>query len=202
VATAGLSITGGAVVSGSFQGYDQTYLLDALARLGPGFVGVTQLPSSVTDAEIRALDRAGVRAVRFNLHRGGELDDTLAHRVHGLVGWHAEVYGDGAELAAYEDRLLALPRVVVDHLGLDASALPVLQRLVARGAMVKATGFGRVDLDVEATLHAIEPSALLFGTDLPGTRARRPFERADLDLVAKVAPAALDENPRRLYLPA
>jgi hypothetical protein len=68
--------------------------------------------------------------------------------------------------------------------------------------MVKATGFGRVDLDVEATLRALDPSALLFGTDLPGTRARRPFARADLDLVRRVAPSALVENPRRLYLPA
>lgn len=162
---------------------------------------MTQLPASVSDAEIRALDRAGVRAVRFNLHRGGELDEALAHRVHGLVGWHAEVYAGGAELAAYEDRLLALPRVAVDHLGLDASALPVVQRLVAAGAMVKATGFGRVDLDVEATLRAIKPSALLFGTDLPGTRARRPFERADLDLVAAIAPAALWENGIKWFRP-
>ncbi|MGC1332472.1 amidohydrolase family protein, partial [Pseudomonas sp.] len=32
-----LGVCGGAVVSGSFQAFDQTYLLDALARLGPGF---------------------------------------------------------------------------------------------------------------------------------------------------------------------
>ena len=46
------SIQGGAVVSGSFQGFDQTYLTSALNRLGPGFVGVTQLPVTVTDEEI------------------------------------------------------------------------------------------------------------------------------------------------------
>ncbi|WP_372512310.1 amidohydrolase family protein, partial [Mycolicibacterium gadium] len=34
-----LDITGGAVVSGSFQAFDQSYLKDALAQLGPGFVG-------------------------------------------------------------------------------------------------------------------------------------------------------------------
>jgi predicted TIM-barrel fold metal-dependent hydrolase len=189
-------VIGGAVVSGSFQAFDQSYLLDALERLGPGFVGVTQLPPAVSDEEILALDRAGVRAVRFNLHRGGELDVTLAHRVHGLVGWHAEVYASGAELAAHEARLRELPRLSVDHLGLDREALPVLQRL---DAMVKATGFGRVDLDVAQTLRALDPSRLLFGTDLPGTRARRPFERADLDLMAEIAPAALDENPRAWY---
>uniref|UniRef100_UPI003D7A2088 amidohydrolase family protein n=1 Tax=Nocardia brasiliensis TaxID=37326 RepID=UPI003D7A2088 len=36
-------IDGGAVVSGSFQGTDQTYLRAALAELGVGWVGVTRL---------------------------------------------------------------------------------------------------------------------------------------------------------------
>jgi predicted TIM-barrel fold metal-dependent hydrolase len=194
--TAGLNITGGAVVAGSFQ--VGSWLLDALERLGPGFVGVVELDAGVADEEIVALDAAGVRAVRFNLHRGGSLDEELARRVHELAGWHAEVYAGGRELAALEDRLRALPRLCVDHLGLDGEALPVLRRL---GCMVKATGFGRVDLDVEATLRALDPSRLMFGTDLPGTRARRPFEPADLELVAEIAPAALADNARAWYRP-
>ena len=40
----GLDVAGGAVVSGSFQAYDQTYLVDALQRLGDGFVGVAKVP--------------------------------------------------------------------------------------------------------------------------------------------------------------
>jgi hypothetical protein len=136
--------------------------------------------------------------VRFNLHRGGSLDIDLALRVHELAGWHTEVYAGGATLAAYEGRLRELPRLVVDHLGMDAEALPVLCRL---GCMVKATGFGRVDLDVEATLRALDPDRLLFGTDLPGTRARRPFAPADLELVAEVAPQALADNARAWYRP-
>ncbi len=51
-----LGVAGGAVVSGSFQAFDQDYLLSALERLGPRFVGVTQLPASVSDAEIKRLD--------------------------------------------------------------------------------------------------------------------------------------------------
>jgi predicted TIM-barrel fold metal-dependent hydrolase len=42
--TSTLDLVGGAVVSGSFQGFDQSYLLDALDRLGPSFVGVTSCP--------------------------------------------------------------------------------------------------------------------------------------------------------------
>jgi predicted TIM-barrel fold metal-dependent hydrolase len=66
-----LGVVGGAAVAGSFQAFDREWLLDALATLGPGFVGVAQLPASVADEEIASLDAAGVRAVRFNLYRGG-----------------------------------------------------------------------------------------------------------------------------------
>src|SRR5690242_5621125 len=75
--TAALGVVGGAIVSGSFQAFDQAYLLDALSRLGPSFVGVTQIAGATHDDEIARLDAAGVRAVRFNLVRGGSagLDD-------------------------------------------------------------------------------------------------------------------------------
>ncbi len=114
-----LGVTGGAVVSGSFQAFDQGYLIAALA---------------------------------------------------------------------------ALPRVVIDHLGLTAAGLPVLLGLVERGVTVKTTGFGRVTLDVPAALRAIaaaNPAALVFGTDLPSTRARRPFAAGDIDLVRDTLGEAL-----------
>lgn len=37
----GLGIAGGAVVSGSFQAFDQGYLISALKVIGPSYVGVT-----------------------------------------------------------------------------------------------------------------------------------------------------------------
>lgn len=208
--TAGLGVTGGAVVAGSFQpGTD--WLLAALERLGPRFVGVAELPADVPDAAVRALDAAGVRAVRLNLHRGGRAAleglDALAGRVHALAGWHVEVYADGAALAELEPQLAALPAVCVDHLGLDRAALPVLLRLVAGGAKVKATGFGRGELDVPATLRAIaavDPGALLFGTDLPSTRAARPFADGDVALVREALgedAAALRDNALAFYRP-
>jgi predicted TIM-barrel fold metal-dependent hydrolase len=210
---AGLGVAGGAVVSGSFQAFDQAYLTDALERLGPGFAGVTQLPATATDEEIAALDAAGVRAVRFNLRRGGSEAvghlEPLAHRVFELAGWHVELYVDGRELPGLERRLLALPRVSIDHLGLHPGGLPTLLRLVERGVKVEATGFGRAELDVPGALRAIaavDPGALLFGTDLPSTRARRPFADDDVALVERVlspgdARAALAENAVAWYRP-
>jgi predicted TIM-barrel fold metal-dependent hydrolase len=208
--TAHLDIVGGAVVSGSFQAFDQSYLLDALSRLGPGFVGVTQLPADVPDAEVLALAAAGVRGVRFNLRRGGSAAaadlDTLARRVHELADWHIEVYLDSRDLPALAPVLAALPAVSIDHLGLSRDGLPTLLRLVGQGARVKATGFYRGDLDVPATLKQIDAAdsrSLMAGTDLPSTRTR-PFEDADLDVIRQSIdeahwPAVFSGNARAFY---
>lgn len=209
-----LGIAGGAVVSGSFQAFDQSYLEDALARLGPTYVGVTQLPADVADADVLRLNERGVRAVRFNLRRGGSADladlEPLARRVYDLAGWHIELYIDSADLPGLAARLCALPRVSIDHLGLSAAGLPTLLALVERGVRVKATGFGRVDFDVADVLRqiaAVDPGALMFGTDLPSTRAPRPFTRADLELLREtlgpeLARRALWDNAIAWYRPA
>ena len=206
-----LGVVGGAVVSGSFQGHDQSHLRAALAQLGPGFAGVAQLPPEVSDDQVMDLHGAGVRAVRFNLHRGGRTEpaqiERLARRVHELAGWHAEFYLDASALEAMGPLLRRLPRVGIDHLGMSADALPRLLELVEHGAKVKATGFGRVDLDVAQTLRSIhdaDPTALLFGTDLPSTRAPRPFRDDDVDLVVDTlgpaaAPAVLSGNAAAWY---
>lgn len=207
-------LAGGAVVSGSFQAFDQTYLLDALRRLGPAFVGVTQVPATIDDAEILALDRSGVRAVRFNLKRGGSEDasqlDRLARRVHELAGWHAELYVDSRELEGLAPLLTALPAVSIDHLGLSKDGFPTLLKLVEQGVRVKATGFGRVDFEVGNALRELckaNPDAVMFGTDLPSTRAPRPYGDDDFRLVldtlgAEQARKVLSANARTFYRPA
>jgi predicted TIM-barrel fold metal-dependent hydrolase len=206
-----LGITAGAIVSGSFQAFDQSYLLNALDRLGRFFVGVTQLPASVSDSELHQLNARGVRAIRFNVRRGGSagIGDlaALARRVHDLVGWHVELYIDSRELPQLEAPLLQLPAVSIDHLGLSKEGLPVVVRLAAKGVRVKATGFGRVDFDVAEALkqiHAANPSALMFGTDLPSTRAPTPFKPTDIGVVVDAlgpdaARRVLWENAAEFY---
>jgi predicted TIM-barrel fold metal-dependent hydrolase len=189
----GYNLIGGAVVSGSFQGFDQCYLLDALEKLGPTFCGVTQIPLSTSDEEIFRLNNAGVRAVRFNLKRGGSEElkhlDRLARRVYELVGWHSEIYVDSQELEGLYATIIALPSVSIDHLGLSGAGFKTLLRLAGRGVHIKATGFGRVDFDVAAALREIystNKDALMFGTDLPSTRAPRPYKDEDLALVIEI----------------
>ena len=196
-------LRGGAVVSGSFQAFDQSYLLDALHTLGPLFVGVTQLPATVSDQEILDLDGAGVRALRFNLKRGGSEDvrhlDAMARRVHELAGWHVELYVDSRELDDLFETLVALPAVSIDHLGLAKEGFGTLLKLAERGVRVKATGFSRVDFDVPTALrelYAANPQALMFGTDLPSTRAPRPYSDEDFLLVVDTLG---DEAARAVY---
>ena len=185
-----LGIRAGVLVSASFQGFDQGYVLAALERLGPGFVGVTQLAPETPDAVIRDLAERGVRGLRFNIRRGlastRQDMERLARRVLDLVGWHVEFYADAVDLAECEDWLTRLPALSIDHLGLSSRGLPVLVRLVERGARVKASGFGRVDLEVTevlSQLHRANPRALMFGTDLPSTRAARAFSADDIGLI-------------------
>ncbi|MGE5216384.1 MAG: amidohydrolase family protein [Chloroflexota bacterium] len=185
-----VDLCGGAVVSGSFQAFDQSYLFHALKFLGPTFVGVTQVPQTVSDQELRELDSAGVRAVRFNVKRGGSEDirhlENFARRVHELVGWHTELYVDSTELADLFETLVSLPAVSIDHLGLSKAGFQTLLKLAEKGVRVKATGFGRVDFDVRPALtdlYAANPRALMFGTDLPSTRAPRPYRDDDYTLV-------------------
>jgi predicted TIM-barrel fold metal-dependent hydrolase len=208
-----LNLVGGAIVSGSFQALDQGYLLDALATLGPAFVGVTQLPATVSDGELLLLNEAGVRAVRFNVKRGGseglEHLEEMAYRVHDLVGWHVELYIDAWDLGELQATLLRLPAVSIDHLGLSAQGLPTLLKLAEQGVRIKATGFGRVDFDVKSALKQIaaaNSAALMFGTDLPSTRAPRPYLDEDLltlfdALGEDLARKALSENAIEFYRP-
>ncbi len=198
IATENLQVIGGAVVSGSFQAFDQSYLVDALAQLGPGFVGVTQLPVTVTDEELLYLHDRGVRAVRFNLKRGGSEKPehilAMAQRIFDLHGWHVEFYVDSRDLEELKPILLKLPKYSIDHVGLSYQGLLDLFDLVERGAYVKATGFGRLDFDPVPAIRkllSLNPDSVFFGTDLPSTRAPKPFSVHDIDLLVENFPPNL-----------
>jgi predicted TIM-barrel fold metal-dependent hydrolase len=212
--TASLNIVAGTVIAGSFQGTQTDYMYDALSKLGPTFVGVIQVPATVTDEEILKLNAAGVRAVRFNLYRGGSAGiedlDRLARRVHDIANWHAELYVDAFTLEPYFDTIASLPKVSIDHLGMTQAGLPNLLKLAERGAKVKATGFGRTEVDVPGALRDLahaNADALMFGTDLPSQRARRPFLPSDMNVIRDTLGEALAQkvfwdNAAAFYRPA
>ena len=97
----------------------------------------------------------------------------------------------------------------IDHLGLGKEGLPELYHLAEKGVRVKATGFGRLDFDpkpVIRRLYEIHPDILLFGTDLPSTRAPSPFKKEDLTIIKEslVHPEAiervLEKNAQAWYI--
>jgi predicted TIM-barrel fold metal-dependent hydrolase len=75
---------------------------------------------------------------------------------------------------------------------------------------VKATGFGRTEVDVPAALRDLaraNPECLMFGSDLPSQRARRPFMASDMDLIREVLGDSLAQrvfwdNAVAFYRPA
>ena len=82
--------------------------------------------------------------------------------------------------------LVNLPAVSIDHLGLSKAGLKTIIKLAENGVRIKASGFGRVDFDIRTALkelYSANPESLMFGTDLPSTRAARPFNHSDIEVV-------------------
>ena len=190
----GVEAVGSAVVSGSFQGYDQSYFEGALGKLGSTFVGVTQLDPATSDEEILRLDKLGIKAIRFNLFRGlsATLEDIeeQGRRVRELCGWKTELYLDASKMDDdFVALVLRMPDVSIDHLGMRKGGADLMKKFVAAGVPVRVTGFGRIDYTREeaakliAELYAENPKALIFGSDLPSTRASKRFDVDDIELI-------------------
>ena len=107
--------------SGFFAAFDVTMFPilnpNGLAR------GIATVKASVSDAELKALDEAGVRGVRFNFVKRlvdatpRETYVSIAERIAKL-GWHIVVYFEAHELADLIPFLNSLPtKIVVDHMG-------------------------------------------------------------------------------------
>ncbi len=195
-------LVGGVVVAGSFQGTDTTFLKAALKKLGPAYVGIAQLPGTITEEEVLELNTAGIRGIRFNLFRNNgavPFSTELALKVHDIAQWHTEVYIDSKYLDDFSDSLIRLPKVCIDHLGISKAGLRSLLRLAEQGVHIKASGFGRIDFDVASALTAIQsanPNSLMFGSDLPSTRAPRAFSHRDVDLIKR---ALTETDTERIF---
>jgi 2-pyrone-4,6-dicarboxylate lactonase len=111
------------IVQATCHGADNRAMVDACLASGGKARGVATVRRTVTDDELRALDAAGVRGVRFNFVKRlvdftprDELME-IAQRVAKL-GWHVVVYFEGQDLPELWDFFSALPTiVVVDHMG-------------------------------------------------------------------------------------
>jgi len=119
------------VVQATCHGADNRALVDALVHSNGMARGVATVRRDISDADLQALHRAGVRGVRFNFVKRlvdfTPKDELLeiAGRIAPL-GWHVVVYFEAADLPELRDFFTALPTtVVVDHMGRPDVTKPV-----------------------------------------------------------------------------
>jgi D-galactarolactone isomerase len=109
------------VVQPSAYGTDNRCTLQAIAAFGPQARGIAVVDRHVTDAELQALHKGGIRGVRYQFMPGSKMSwddlEPMASRVAEL-GWHVQVQLDGRFLDEREAVLkrLACP-LVIDHVG-------------------------------------------------------------------------------------
>jgi len=141
------------IVQPSTYGVFNDGLVEALGECGPSARGVAVVNASVTDDELKRLDAARVRGVRFNLATSGgattmEMLEPLARRI-APMGWHVQFNMSADMTLAAKDVLNRLPcQIVFDHLahmaqpaGISHGAFAVVVDLLQKGkAWVKLSG--------------------------------------------------------------
>jgi predicted TIM-barrel fold metal-dependent hydrolase len=204
------------VVQPSTYGTDNRCMLDALAHFGPQSRGVAVVTTDVADAELKRLQAAGVRGIRFNLAQGGtttlDMVAPLAKRVHDL-GWHIQVNMPADGILAAREVWQGVPcPVVFDHLahvtGPDDPTFAMVGDLLQRGkAWVKLSGAymastagppGYADKAKIAQGYVKEaPERLVWGSDWPHPTEKpghKPDDAVLLDLMLAWAPEEATRN--------
>tara|TARA_R110001592_G_scaffold79102_6_gene236958 strand:- start:1399 stop:2268 length:870 start_codon:yes stop_codon:yes gene_type:complete len=204
------------IVQASCHGTDNAALIDALESAGELARGVAVVDPAITTEELEAMDKAGVRAVRFNFVK--RLVDTTPKEVFLSVaakikplGWHIVVYFEAPELEELIPFLNELDTtIVVDHMGRPDVAKgvdhPDFQRFVDlmtnnEKVWVKVTCPERLTLtppdysDVVPfgkKLVELFPDRVLWGTDWPhpNMKSHTPDDGKLVDVIPMIAPTA------------
>jgi D-galactarolactone isomerase len=204
---------------------DNRVTLDAIARFGPAARGVAVVRPEVTDAELKALDRGGIRGIRFSLSPSAavlnpvttiDMVEPLSKRIASL-GWHVQVNFAPEGIAAAEALWTRLPTpIVFDHIaripghaGTSHPAYAVVRRLIDKGrTWVKLSVSNGTSDDGPPTYADLArlgqefvkaaPERLVWGSNWPHPgETEKPDDAILFDLMARWAP---DERTRRRIL--
>jgi 2-pyrone-4,6-dicarboxylate lactonase len=203
------------IVQATCHGSDNRALVDALRRAEGRARGIATVRPDVSDAQLHALDAAGVRGVRFNFVK--RLVDTvpretlasIAARVAPL-GWHVVIYFEAAELPELYDFFASLPvTLVVDHMGRPDVSKPasgpefgLFERLMREHGNVwsKVTCPERLSKSGPPLYEDVVPFArrlveafpdrVLWGTDWPhpNLKSHMPDDGKLVDFIPRIAP--------------
>ena len=213
------------IVQATCHGADNRALVDALQRAQGRARGVATVRADVTDAELGALDAAGVRGVRFNFVK--RLVDTVPRETLAAIaariaplGWHVVIYFEAAELRELHDFITSLPTtLVVDHMGrpdvtqpVDGPEFDAFVRLMGEHPHVwsKVSGPERLSksgppgyddfVPFARRLVDTYPDRVLWGTDWPhpNLKTHMPDDGQLVDLIPRIAPTV--EQRRRLLV--
>jgi predicted TIM-barrel fold metal-dependent hydrolase len=208
------------VVQASCYGEDNRRTAAAVKELGPHRArGVAMVGAAITEAELQALDDAGIRATRFiTTAKGGPSLEELpaVARKVAPFGWHIEMY---VPPAVWPDVLPIVERlrvpVVFDHMGgmmantpIDDPSLRRIVRLLESGrCWTKLTGYrpsvaGPPYTDVAPLArHFIDraPDRCVWGTDWPHTNIEG-YMPDDGDLLDQLGEWAMDPGVRKKIL--
>jgi 2-pyrone-4,6-dicarboxylate lactonase len=204
------------IVQASCHSKDNRALIDALEASNNKAKGVAFVGEEITDAELKSMDRAGVKGVRFNFVKRlvdftpRDVLERIAARIAPL-GWHIVVYFEMPDLPEFEDFFTSLPTtVVVDHMGtpdvrkgVDHPENQRVLRLMEThmNFWVKATCPERMTLagapydDVVPFGRALVerfPDRVLWGTDWPHPNMKKeaPDDGRLVDYIPRIAPTA------------
>jgi predicted TIM-barrel fold metal-dependent hydrolase len=202
---------------------DNRVTVDALKQFAPNARGVAVLHPTVADAELKSLNDAGIRGIRFSLGDPAtaavtpDMVEPLARRVADL-GWHVQFNVEGQQIVELAEVLRRLPTpMVFDHLGnpgpmgVDHPSHAIVRGLIDRGrTWVKLSGaysnsrVGPPYPDATRIAQAFvraAPERLVWGSDWPHPGvvavANKPDDALLFDLLAVWVP---DEGMRNRIL--
>ncbi|WP_296060409.1 amidohydrolase family protein [uncultured Amphritea sp.] len=204
------------IVQASCHGTDNTALLDALNTAGERARGVAVVDPAITMDELKEMDDAGVRAVRFNFVKRlvdstpKEVFLSVAEKIKKL-DWHIVVYFEAPDL---EDLIPFLKQlnttIVVDHMGRPDVAKGVDHEDFQRFINLMAENpniWTKVSCPERLTLQAPDysdvvpfartlvekfPDRVLWGTDWPhpNMKSHVPDDGKLVDVIPMIAPTA------------
>jgi 2-pyrone-4,6-dicarboxylate lactonase len=210
------------IVHTAAHGFDNSATADALAAKGGAYRGIALVPTTISDAELKALDAAGFRGARFHymrhLKQAASIDDAIAFGKRlAPLGWHLQIHMEAELIADLSPALHRAPvPVVIDHmgrvdgsLGLDQPHFNALLRLLGdRNVWVKVSGADRITRQGPPNADAVPFTRKLldvagdrtvWGLDWPHPNHQGPIpdDGQLVDLIGEIAPG---ETARQMLL--